>query len=615
MHIKKLFLFCSLSVFAVSQKAQCSTASIDKAVDMIKPALVRIHVVSAEYEGGKERKGEGVGSGAIIDKSGYVITNHHVAGKAIRLICTLSDQREIEADLVGTDALADISIIKLKNDGKTVFPYAEFGDSSKLKVGETVLAMGSPYAFSQSVTMGIVSNTGLVFPEVFWPFQFTLDGENVGSIVKWIGHDAAIFPGNSGGPLVTLDGKIAGINEISLGLGGAIPANLAKEVAREIIRNGKVTRSWLGIEFQPLLKYSFENKGVLISGAIKDSPAEKAGFHSGDILLKIDEKPVTVKFPEEIPDFNILITNLPVGRKTEAVVLRDGKEKTLELISIERQPAQPRIHELKEWGMDASNINFLKSLELERNSSDGVLVSSTRPGGPCDEAKPALSGGDVIVKVMNKDVKNVEQLISLTKEILAGKDSQVPLMVQFERKKNSFLTVVNAGPKQFEDTGKEVKKAWMGADTQVLTKDIREKLDLSGTTGVRITRIYSNSPAEKAGLKTGDFIVSIDGTEIPVESQDDSEVFPSMIRQYKIGSTAELEVVRGKDRIKMKIAFAGSPEMPQEEKKFRDENFDFEVRNLTPWNRRKKNKPGELSLLTSTRADGRPLLILRWKML
>src|SRR5262249_46848753 len=157
------------------------------------------------YYGGREVKHEASGSGAIISADGYVITNHHVVGKAKRVQCTLTTKEEVEATVVGTDPLADIAVIKLKRNGKDAsrpLPVAAFGDSDSLRVGDRVLAMGSPLALSQSVTKGIVSNVKMTLGM----FKFTLDGEEVGSIVTWIGHDSQIFPGNSGGPLVNLKG-------------------------------------------------------------------------------------------------------------------------------------------------------------------------------------------------------------------------------------------------------------------------------------------------------------------------------------------------------------------------------------------------------------------------
>ena len=224
---------------APASSASSQPAAVDVALSKVAPSLVRIHVVSVEYQEGREIKREAAGSGTIISADGHVLTNHHVAGRTRAIICTLATREEIPAELVGTDPLSDIAILKLKPPKPRTFPVAHFGDVSKLKVGERVLALGSPLALSQSVTMGIVSNTEMIMPGMFWPFnRMTLDGEDVGSIVRWIGHDAPIFGGNSGGPLVNMSGEIVGVNEISLGLAGAIPADLAHEVADAIIRDG-----------------------------------------------------------------------------------------------------------------------------------------------------------------------------------------------------------------------------------------------------------------------------------------------------------------------------------------------------------------------------------------
>ena len=175
-------------------------AQIDVANEKVRRALVRIRVVSTDFRDGREVKMQAVGSGVIITKDGYLITNHHVAGHAARIFCTLWDREEIEAELIGTDPLTDIAVLKLKPEKPREFVPASFGDSALLRVGDSVLAMGSPMALSQSVTLGIVSNTEMVLPR-FWgeSGRFQLDGEDVGALVRWIGHDAAIYGGNTGG--------------------------------------------------------------------------------------------------------------------------------------------------------------------------------------------------------------------------------------------------------------------------------------------------------------------------------------------------------------------------------------------------------------------------------
>ena len=167
------------------------SAAIGAALAKVAPSLVRIHVVTVSHTDGREIKREASGSGTIITADGHVVTNHHVAGKTRAIICTLPTREEVPADLVGTDPLSDIAMLKLRPAKPRTFPAAKFGDASMLKVGDRVLALGSPLALSQSVTMGIVSNTEMIMPGMFWPFnRMTLDGEDVGSIVRWIGHDA-----------------------------------------------------------------------------------------------------------------------------------------------------------------------------------------------------------------------------------------------------------------------------------------------------------------------------------------------------------------------------------------------------------------------------------------
>src|SRR5882672_479133 len=312
-------------------------AALETAITRMRPALVRIHVVSTEYHEGRELKMQAVGSGAIISKDGYLITNHHVAGHGARMVCTMWNREEIEAELVGTDPLTDISVLKLKPDKPREFIPATFGDSAKLAVGDSVLAMGSPMALSQSVTLGIISNVEMIMPRLFGTFgHLRLDGEDVGALVRWIGHDASIYGGNSGGPLVNLHGEIIGINEIRFGLSGAIPGNLAHEVADQLIAHGRIQRSWLGFDVQPLFKHSKGERGVLVGGVVADSPASRAGLQAGDLLLSLGEAPTNVRYDEEMPDFMRLVTSLPIGKPVAALVERGGKEIKCELEPTER---------------------------------------------------------------------------------------------------------------------------------------------------------------------------------------------------------------------------------------------------------------------------------------
>ncbi|MDD5772553.1 MAG: PDZ domain-containing protein [bacterium] len=556
---------------------------ITEAIAKVKPALVRIHVVFVEYDDGREEKHEASGSGVIISKNGFAVTNHHVAGKAKRIVCTMSNREEVEAELIGTDALTDISVIKLKSEKMKEFPTASFGDSLKVKVGDNCLAMGSPLALSQSVTLGIISNTEMVMPQLFWPFnRFTLDGEDVGTLIKWIGHDAAIYGGNSGGPLVNLDGEIIGINEIGFGLSGAIPGNIARESAEKIIQSSEIERSWIGLNVQPLLKSSSVKKGLLVSSTIKDSPAEKAGLLPGDILVKLAGAEVSANSVEELPAFNKLIANLPVGSKIDSVVLRDGKENIFSMSTIKRENAQLKKYELKEWGMTANNISLLTAKELKRESRDGVIVNNTRQGGPCGEAKPGIQSQDIITGIGDTPIKNIDELLKITSDIVKDKTEPVPVKVSFERKSEEFVTVVKLGIKNLEDPGREARKAWLPAKFQAVTKDIAKIMDLNKyNAGVRVTMVYPKSSAEKAGLMTGDIIVFLDKEPVTANQPEDVETFENLIRQYKIGSIVKLNILRGKEEKEIEVELVPSPKLDREMKKYQDNNFEFAARDIT----------------------------------
>lgn len=557
-------------------------AAVEAAITRMRPALVRIHVVSTEFREGRELKMQAVGSGAIISKDGYLVTNHHVAGHGERMVCTLWNREEIEAELIGTDPLTDISVLKLKPEKAREFIAAAFGDSSKLAVGDSVLAMGSPMALSQSVTLGIISNVEMIMPRLFGSAgHLRLDGEDVGALVRWIGHDASIYGGNSGGPLVNLRGEIIGINEIRFGLSGAIPGNLAHTIAEEIIAHGKIERSWLGFDAQPLFKHSKGEQGVLIGGVVSDSPASRAGFQAGDLLLSVNNKPTNVRYDEQMPDFMRLVTSLPIGKSVPAVVLREGKEIKCDIEPIERGELNPKQQEFKQWGLTARNLSYLTAKEMKRSNQDGVLVTSVRPGGPAGEAKPALDSRDVLVEVNGKPVKNMEELTELTRKLTDSKTEPTPVIATFERESRHYLTVVKVGIQELRDPGLEVTKAWLPIETHVISRDIARQLGKPDLKGFYITEVYPESSAEKAGLKPGDFITAVDTEKLTASGPEHEEEFAALIRQYDIGATVQLTLWRDQKETKVPVELVRSPKLKREMKKYRNDDFEFTARNVS----------------------------------
>ncbi len=580
--LNRLYLTAALLGFCLPLFAEATVKppSMDAALAKVTPALVRIHVVTVEHAQGREIKYESSGSGVIITEAGHVVTNHHVAGNARRIQCTLASKEVVDADLVGSDPLTDIAVIKLRASKDRTFPYASFGNSDSLNVGDQVFALGSPLALSQSVTVGIVSNVDLTMPTLYWPFdKMIIEGEDVGALVKWIGHDAAIFPGNSGGPLINDRGEIIGINEISMGISAAIPGKLAKKVARSLIETGEVQRSWLGIEVQPLLRSMDTKEGVLVSGTMPDSPADKAGFQPGDIIRKVDDKPVSVRFPEQLPDYNRTIIDLPVGEKISVEIARGQKRKVIKVAPQVREYALSDEEELKQWGMVARDMTLLLSREMKRKSKKGVLVSSIRPGGPAGNARPPLQSDDVILSVAGRKIPDLSRLHEVTDSILSGKKNQREILVEYERGQEQLMTVIEIGLNGTDETGFEIRKAWLPVSMQVLTEDIARALGIEGRSGVRITHVFPG-PAEKAGLKTGDIIVSLDGERLEISVAEDIEVLPALIRRYKIGSTVELGILRDGKEMTRKVKLPPTPKSRREMEKYRDRHFEFTAREI-----------------------------------
>lgn len=585
--------------------AGAQSAAVEAALAKVAPSLVRIHVVTVSHADGREIKREASGSGTIITPEGHVVTNHHVAGKTRSIICTLPTREEVAADLVGTDPLSDIAVLKLRPAKPRVFPVASWGDASSLKVGDRVLALGSPLALSQSVTMGIVSNTEMIMPGMFWPFnRMTLDGEDVGSIVRWIGHDAAIFGGNSGGPLVNMAGQIVGVNEISMGLAGAIPADLAKEVAGALIKEGRVRRGWIGLEIQPLLKSSKATRGALVGGSIADSPAAQAGFKSGDILLKLAGRDVSVRFAEEIPPFNQQVMRLPPGKPVEAVVMRDGKEFMVRVTPRDRESVEARVREVTPLGITASNLTSWSAKELRRSGTAGAHVRGIRPGGAADDAKPSLEGNDVILSVDGDEIKDADALIALADRVVRGRVEPLAVLVAFDRRGQRMLTVLELARPGLQDPGMEARKAWIPVTVQAITPELAQKLGVAGKPGVRVTRMLGRS-ATASGLEVGDLILAVDGDPVEATQPSDADVFDTMIRQRKIGTTVTLTTVRGKEERMVKVALESSPRLAREMKKYEDPNFEFRVRDVAEMDRVELGVPaGEKGVLVESVNEG-----------
>jgi serine protease Do len=392
-------------------------------------------------EGGeREQRPRGVGSGFIIDADGYIVTNHHVVDGSRSIEVQLADGRTFQPKVIGSDAETDLALLKIE---ATALPMIPLGSSSALKVAEPVMAIGNPFGFDHTVTVGIVSGTGRFIGQ--------------GRFDDFIQTDAAINPGNSGGPLINTRGEAVGINSAIRsssggfqGIGFAIPVDLAKPILGQLRATGKVTRGWLGVSIQPLtqeLAKSFGiagTQGALVTEIREDSPASRAGFKEGDVIVSFDGK--NVDGSRALPG---LVANTPVGRAVPVVILRDGKRQTVtatvgnladsreaRATAAENKPESGATDKL---GLALQELTPELAKQLGVQSDKGVVVTEVKPDSPAAQA--GLAPGDVIREVNRTPVQGIRDV---ERGLSRGQDpSQVLLRV--ERDGSQRYVVVAVG--------------------------------------------------------------------------------------------------------------------------------------------------------------------------
>ncbi len=561
--------------------------------DQVYPALVNIRVSTVNYWGGKEHKGAATGSGTIISKEGYVLTNQHVTDSGKKFKCTLADKQEISATMVGEDPLTDLAVIKLDlselKSPSTPLPVAHFGDSDELRVGDYVMAMGSPFSLSRSVTLGIVSNTERVFTGGFSDEdmdEMELDqGQRTGLFTRWIQHDALINPGNSGGPLVNLKGEIVGVNELGgNGMGFAIPSNLSKQVAESLIKCGEVPRSWIGVSLKPIKKTGYD-RGVLINSIVEKGPAEKAGLAPGDVILRINGEAVTVQFAEEIPPLMKRIADMPIGTELKVSYLRDDQtqESTLTTEKLEKDRGEKT--SLRSWGITVAEITPRLALQMHRPDTKGALVNGIRSGGPADIAEPSLHYGDVILKVEGDTIESLEALADKYTEIMEMEPLPEYVLIEFDRQGKNHLTLVKPKPDEPDDPPRDLRKAWVGIATQPIIEKLAKRLGHSDQPGFRITRVYPRTKAAASDLQVGDIIVALNGQKLRIKGMQDAGLLARQIKRLDADGEATITVIRGTEQLDIKVQLEETRYGPSEARRTEDKDFEITVRNITFFDR------------------------------
>ncbi|MBU1702220.1 MAG: DegQ family serine endoprotease [Candidatus Eisenbacteria bacterium] len=384
---------------------------------------------------------QGLGSGVIVRDDGIILTNNHVVAEAEELTVLLADGRELKAEIVGRDPKTDLAVIRIAADENVSnLPVAHLGDSDVMRVGDWVLAAGSPFQLNQTVTAGIISAKGR-------------SNLRLASYEDFIQTDAAINPGNSGGAMINLDGQVIGINTAIAsrnggyqGIGFAIPINMARQVMDSILTHGRVIRGQLGVYIQEITREMSEAlelgtlKGALVSQVNENGPADKAGIRERDVIIALDGKPV-----ENMQDLRFRIAGLPPDTRVAVTILRDGEKKTIDVVLGELEDEEAEIIPASlsnDWQdklgfrLEALTSAIRSQLDLDE-SVKGIVVESVEPTGSAAEA--GLRPGDVIEKVGDK---KIEALVDF-KNALDALDGSKPFVLRVTRgPQKLFLAMV-----------------------------------------------------------------------------------------------------------------------------------------------------------------------------
>ena len=386
-------------------------AVIQHAQERVFPALVFVKPIKQHLAAGERVRQQTFGSGVIISEDGLIVTNSHVAKDATEIKCVLFSREQLPARVVGLDTDTDLALLQLElPPDHPPLPTVELGDSSRLREGQFVTALGSPFGFTRSISFGVVSCT-----------RRYLD---VGLYTLWIQTDAAINPGNSGGPLVNDRGEVVGINTLRTrfgeNIGFAIPANTVKRVVAALRESGQVERAYSGIQFQPVKDFMRDtildyDRGVLVAGVDERSPAAKAGLNAGDLIVECNRKEVAGLYLEDLPEVRCVFASLPPGKPATLKILRGGARLELEMVPTRKQSVDQEGLELEMWNCSAQEISKFRTPGLAYFVPRGVYILGVRRPGNAHAS--GLRPGDIISVIDNEPVPTLESLHEVYRQL------------------------------------------------------------------------------------------------------------------------------------------------------------------------------------------------------
>jgi serine protease Do len=391
---------------------------IAEAKEKVFPAVVYIRCLREDLEGGKKQTKEVSGSGVIVTPDGEVVTNWHVIDKAVSVRCLLSDGQAFKATIVGSDKSTDLAMLRLDLASgipappPSELPYAQIGDSTLLREGDFVMAMGAPWGLNRSVTIGIIACTRRYL-------------EQTSEYSLWLQTDASINPGNSGGPLINTEGKIIGINTRASSMGGdmgfAVPTPTINVVLDQIRKQGEVAWSWTGLQLQPLRDFNKESyfdgtEGVIVAATDPDSPARAAGFQTRDRLLSVNGQSLNALTSEDLPAVQMTLGLLPKGLPARFNLLRGGEALSLEVQPRAKGKVEGEERDLPRWDMTVKAINQFDNPDLYFHRKEGVFVFGLKYPGNAGNAN--FRPKDIITQIEGKDVKTLDDIKAIHKEAI-----------------------------------------------------------------------------------------------------------------------------------------------------------------------------------------------------
>lgn len=398
------------------------------------PALVFVKPIREEFGSGEKKRAEILGSGVIISAEGLVVTNHHVAEKAVEINCVLYNKEQVKAKIVGLDKETDLALLQLQlPKDAAALPFAEFADSDQVTEGQFVMALGSPFGFKRSISLGIIMNADRY-----------LGFESSHNYNTWIQTDAIINPGNSGGPLVNTEGKIVGINTLSImigGLGFSIPSNVVKDIVRRLKEDGKVVRAWTGLQLQALKDFNSNtfiegDTGVLVASVEDNSPAQLAGLQAGDVLLSVGGIEYVGKYVEQLPKLYWQLADIPLEREIDITYRRQGQIASTKLSLTLKGKFEGEDFDCRRWNMTVKEISKFANPDLHFYQQKGLFVRAVRYPG--NAAKAGVRRNDIIIKIGDtlSQMQQIETLADVEKiyqQIIADEDREKKVLLEVLR--------------------------------------------------------------------------------------------------------------------------------------------------------------------------------------